>query len=98
MVKISLWSPSPTLKILLGKMTCLNGIIAIVIPSGPPVNTFKVLNLRDQQWSGLQEETKVRGLLFRGYFSQPIAQFDTLPPIIIILLVLLEDVLCELCL
>ena len=49
---------------LLVKVTHLDGISAIAIPCGPPVKTFNVLNLSNQQWSGLREETKVCGLLY----------------------------------
>ena len=45
-------------------VTRLNGISAIAIPYGPPVKTFKVLNLSNQQRSGLLQETKVCGLLY----------------------------------
>ena len=47
--------------VLLVKMTHLDGISAIAVP---PVKTFKVLNLSNQQWSGLREEMKVCGLLY----------------------------------
>ena len=50
--------------VVLVKVTRLNGISAIAIPYGPPVKTFKVLNLSNQQWSGLRQETKVCGLLY----------------------------------
>ena len=56
--------PCLTSTVLLVKMTCLDGISAIAIPYGPPVKTFNMLNLNNQQWSGLQEETKLCGLLY----------------------------------
>ena len=71
--------------VLLVKVTRLDGISAIAIPYGPPVKTFKVLNLSNQQRSGLQEETKVCGLLY-GLVFQSIVQFDTLPPHYILLI------------
>ena len=37
---------------------------SIAIPYRPPVKTVKVLNLRNEQWPGLREETKVCGLLY----------------------------------
>ena len=52
-IKVSLWSPSPASTVLLVKVTRLDGISAIVIPCGPPVKSFKVLILSNQQWSGL---------------------------------------------
>ena len=60
-------------------------LVAIAIPYGPPVKTFKVLNLSNQQRSGLREETKVCGLLY-GLIFQSIVQFDTLPPHYILLI------------
>ena len=50
--------------IVLVKVTRLDGISAIAIPYGPPVKTFKVLNLSNQQRSGLRQETKVCRLLY----------------------------------
>ena len=50
--------------IVLVKVTRLDGISSIAIPYGPPVKTFKVLNLSNQQRSGLRQETKVCGLLY----------------------------------
>ena len=56
--------PCLTSTVLLVKVTHTDGISAIAIPYGPPVKTFKVLNLSNQQRSGLREETKVCGLLY----------------------------------
>ena len=50
--------------VVLVKVTRLNGISAIAFPYGPPVKTFKVLNLSNQQRSGLRQEMKVCGLLY----------------------------------
>ena len=77
--------PCLALTVLLVKVIHLDGISAIAIPYGPPIKTFKVLNLSNQQWPGLREETKVW-----AHFSQPIAQFDTLPPHYILLVVRYE--------
>ena len=66
--------------VLLVKVIRLDGISTIAIPYGPPVKTFKVLNLSNQQRSGLREETEVyiyMRVTLRAHFSQPIAQFDT---------------------
>ena len=56
--------PCLALTVLLVKVTHLDGISAIAIPYGPPIKTFKVLNLSHQQWPDLWEETKVCGLLY----------------------------------
>ena len=45
--------------VLLAKIAHLDGISAIAILCGPPIKTLKVLNLSNQQWSALREETKV---------------------------------------
>ena len=47
-------TPCPALTVLLVKVSHLDGISAIAIPYGPPVKTFRVLDLSNQQWSGLR--------------------------------------------
>ena len=45
--------PCLTSTVIIVKVTLLDGISAIAIPYGPPIKTFKVLNLSNQQRSGL---------------------------------------------
>ena len=61
--------PCLALTVLLVEVTCLDGISANAIPYGPPAKTFKVLNLSNQQPSGLREETKICGLLYGLIFT-----------------------------
>ena len=67
------------LTVLLVKVTRLDGISAVAIPYGPSIKTFKVLNLNNQQQSGLREETKVCGLLY-GLIFHSLWCSSTLPP------------------
>ena len=54
--------------VLLVKVKHLGVISANAIPYGPPVKTFKVLNLSNQQQSGLREETTVCRLFYSLIF------------------------------
>ena len=65
-VKISSWLPTP---ISLDSSSESDGISAIAIPCGPPVKTFKVLTLSNQQQSGLREETRYVGYFTGSFFT-----------------------------